>query len=992
MSRRGRSGRFGFCYMGRLLAALLLDRTKTASFVSAEDLLFEGSMDVRALGQRTKAALQLFERSDPAEGEAELRDMAEKHPSYAPPFFYLGLLSQRRHDQEMAVSLYAAALRADATHADATNNIGAALTALPRSDRARVAEASGFLPPVAEEEQSRAQEWEGATRGPVKSETETYRVDQVIESFFRRALDLDAKHRWALNNLGLHLHAGSRDDEAVTVFTRAVGLYPGDAEISYNLGVALQALGRAQAAAQRFAAVIETDPQHVGAAMNLAALFHRYGDIGSATEHYRRAAEIIDPSDIDMVVMLRNNFGTALFQLGEHTLAKLEHQAVLELLKASDESMPQRRAESGEYDVYVDTLVNLHRRGSMKRASCDWRDWERDVFDLKYQVDAKQLAFGRPPSLLPFDTLLLPHPVTPAWRRRLAEAHSARYVEASTALVGSRSHEAFLGGNRTRDAAHPEGSDSRTDMQEGIGAEYDGRGEVRGTTAGARRHGTTGTGDGRARLKIGFIGHDFDEHPTAHMIEGVFVWQKRLSGTRQHGTGAADHLTSGATWKNDLTASLVETDCCRYSVYSYGGGGQNAKRTNQGGGGNSTFSRARESIRSCASSFVDLYADGHSESAERIRADGVDILVDLQGHTLGGRGQITAARPALVQVNYLVFPGTSGAPYIDYLLADRHVTPPEHARHFSESLVLLPRSYQANLYEGLAPISSSSGQEYDRAVLRREQGLPGDLSRAVFANFNKVDKLDPESFSLWMQILRRVPGSVLWLLEASAVDSERATIRTRLRQEAESQGIDGGRIVWAKWVSKSEHLSRHALADLFLDTLTYGAHSTATDALAGGLPLLTLAGASFASRVGISLLRNAGPSQSSLLVADQREFEDLAVDLVCTPRGRKVLHRLRASLGWGYKTDRRSSRLGETEKEAGGEKERAGAGGAEPPLPIFDTEAITKDLNRAFMLMSDMHDIWKVRGRRERWPGGTRLPHIVLTGKSFNGSGGHAEF
>ncbi|CBJ48372.1 UDP-N-acetylglucosamine--peptide N-acetylglucosaminyltransferase, family GT41 [Ectocarpus siliculosus] len=662
--------------------------------------------------------------------------------------------------------------------------------------------------------------------------------------------------------------------------------------------------------------------------MNLAALFHRYGDIGSAIEHYRRAAEIIDPSDVDMMVMLR-----------------------------------------------------------ARKASCDWRDWERDVFDLKYQVDVKQLAFGRPPSLLPFDTLLLPHPVTPAWRRRLAEAHSARYVEASTALVGSRSHEAFLGENRTRDAARPEGSDRRTDMQEGIGVEYDGRGEVTGTTAGARIHGTTRTDEGRARLKIGFIGHDFDEHPTAHMIEGVFVWQKRLSGTRQHGTGAADHLTSGAPQKNDWTASMVETNCC-----SYGGGGQNAKRTSRGDGGNSTFSRARESIRSCASSFVDLYADGHRESVERIRADGVDILVDLQGHTLGGRGQITAARPALVQVNYLVFPGTSGAPYIDYLLGDRHVTPPEHARDFSESLVLLPRTYQANLYEGLAPTSSSSGRKHDRAVLRRGQGLPGDLSRAVFANFNKVDKLDPESFSLWMQILRRVPGSVLWLLEASAVDSERAAIRTRLRQEAESQGVDGGRIVWAKWVSKSEHLSRHALADLFLDTLTYGAHSTATDALAGGLPLLTLAGASFASRVGISLLRNAGPSQSALLVAGQREFEDLAVDLVCTTRGRKVLHSLRASLSWRYKTDFRRSRLGETEKGAGGDKERAGAGGAEPPLPIFDTEAITKDLNRAFMLMSDTHDVWKVRGRRERWPGGTRLPHIVLTGKSLNGGGRHSEF
>ncbi|CAN0242273.1 unnamed protein product, partial [Ectocarpus fasciculatus] len=160
-------------------------------------------------------------------------------------------------------------------------------------------------------------------------------------------------------------------------------------------------------------------------------------------------------------------------------------------------------------------------------------------------------------------------------------------------------------------------------------------------------------------------------------------------------------------------------------------------------------------------------------------------------------------------------------------------------------------------------------------------------------------------------------------------DQQRAAIRTRLRKEAEIQGIHGSRIVWAKWVTKSEHLSRHALADLFLDTLTYGAHSTATDALAGGLPLLTLAGASFASRVGVSLLRNAGPAQSALLVAGQREFEDLAVELVSTPRGRKVLHRIRESL-------------------------------TEPPLPIFDTEAITKDLNRAFMLMSDVHNMWKV--------------------------------
>lgn len=301
-----------------------------------------------------------------------------------------------------------------------------------------------------------------------------------------------------------------------------------------------------------------------------------------------------------------------------------------------------------------------------------------------------------------------------------------------------------------------------------------------------------------------------------------------------------------------------------------------------------------------------------------------------------------------------------------------------------------------------------------------------------------------------------------------------------MQEEAESQGVDGRRIVWAKWVSKSEHLLRHAHADLFLDTLTYGAHSTATDALAGGLPFLTLAGAiasrraqvdklpiivfdfacgesqaprltapvlgyvsfpinviltinswgrtnvmslveqkrapfwgsrpslftlrpppprfwsqshgrtfvrapdhragaSFASRVGVSLLRNAGPSQSALLVAGQREYEDLAVGLVSTEHGRKVLCELRASL-LDYRRDLECSL-------AGREGKKAGAEGRRHVLPIFDTEAITTELNQAFMLMSDVHDMESHGHSGAPRQGDARLPHIVMTGRKANNLG-----
>src|SRR6185436_8043295 len=221
-------------------------------------------------------------------------------------------------------------------------------------------------------------------------------------------------------------------------------------------------------------------------------------------------------------------------------------------------------------------------------------------------------------------------------------------------------------------------------------------------------------------------------------------------------------------------------------------------------------------------------------------AAGTDILVDLKGYTHGARTGISALRPAPVQVNYLGYPGTMGADFIDYLIADRFLIPAAHAADYSEKLVLLPGSYQVN--DRKRPVAATPS--------RRELGLPEH--GFVFCCFNHTYKILPETFSVWMRLLEAVPGSILWLLESNPWAGE------NLRREARMRGVDPERLVFAPPLPMDRHLGRLAAADLFLDTTPYNAHTTASDALWVGLPVLTAPGDTFASRVAGSLLTAVG--------------------------------------------------------------------------------------------------------------------------------------
>jgi len=361
------------------------------------------------------------------------------------------------------------------------------------------------------------------------------------------------------------------------------------------------------------------------------------------------------------------------------------------------------------------------------------------------------------------------------------------------------------------------------------------------------------------RLRVAYASADFHNHATAHLAAGLFERHDRR----------------------------------RFEVIAYSYGIDDA-------------SEYRARLKAAFDRFVDVRHETHRAIAERIARDGVDILVDLKGHTGESRPEIFALRPAPVQVNYLGYPGSTGADFIDYILADRVVIPDEDRRWFSERVVVLPASYQVN--DDRQPIA-------ERVPSRGACGLPD--AGFVFCSFNKHYKIDRALLDAWMRILAAVPGSVLWLLGGHG--------EKRLRRAAVARGIDPQRLVFAGKLPKPEHLARHRLAGLFLDTHHVNAHTTASDALWTGLPLLTLPGSSFAGRVAASLLRAIGLPE--LIAPTLEAYERRAIELARAPA---ALAELRSRLA----ANRRA-------------------------MPLFDTDRYARDLERAF---ERMHEI-QVAGR-----------------------------
>ena len=317
------------------------------------------------------------------------------------------------------------------------------------------------------------------------------------------------------------------------------------------------------------------------------------------------------------------------------------------------------------------------------------------------------------------------------------------------------------------------------------------------------------------RLRIGYVSGDFGDHPVGHIVSGLFARHDR-----QHFETVAYALTADDSGPE------------------------------------------RRRLASAVERLVDLSNVTRRDAARRIHADGIDILVDLSGHTRSNGLEIFARRPAPVQATWLGFPGTLGTDFMDYLLADPIVAPAADQPYYTERLVHLPAPYFA-----IAP--EEPGPTPPRAAL----GLPE--RGLVFAAFSLAHKIEPQAFGIWMRVLAQTPGSVLWL----RIDN--ATAQANLRREAAARGVAPERLIFAPRLPRREHLARQRAADLYLDTLFYGGHSTVADMLAGGVPAVTVNGDRFTARVGVSLLTSVG--LDDLVASSPEAYEAIASRLASDP-------------------------------------------------------------------------------------------------------------
>jgi len=306
-------------------------------------------------------------------------------------------------------------------------------------------------------------------------------------------------------------------------------------------------------------------------------------------------------------------------------------------------------------------------------------------------------------------------------------------------------------------------------------------------------------GDPRAldhgRLRIGYLSADFHSHATAYLAAGMF---------EAHDRG-------------------------RFEIVAYSSGPDDR-------------SPMRERLVRAFDRFVDAAGWPAMRLGQRIRDDGIDILVDLKGHTEGAAPSVLALRPAPIQVHYLGYPGTIGGNLVDYLIGDPIVTPPSHAADYAETLALLPHSYQVN--DRARPIADAPTR----------QALGFTRSAVVLCCFNRGYKLNPDVFDAWLRILAEVPEAVLWLLTHPG----EALLERNLRREMVRRGLDARRLQFAAARGHADYLALYRVADLFLDTWPYNAHTTASDALWAGCPVITCRGETFASRVAASLLHAVG--------------------------------------------------------------------------------------------------------------------------------------
>ena len=784
-------------------------------------------------------------------------------PDYAEAHNNLGATLQELGQLEAAVESYVAALDIKSDYAEAFNNLGIVLKELGQLDTAvkSYEKVLAIKPDFAEAHNNL-----GVTL------QELGQLEAAVESYVA-ALDIKSDYAEAHNNLGNVLRELGQLDEAVQCYKKVLSIKPDFTEAHNNLGITLMQLGQLDAAVKSYKKALAIKPDFAEAHYNLGATIQKLGQLNAAVKCYEKAIAI-KPDFAEA----HNNLGNVLRELGQLDEAVQCYKKVLAIkpdfaeahynLGATIQKLGQLNAAVKCYEKaiaikpdYAEAHNNLgntlKRLGQLDAAVKSYK--KALVIKPDYAVAHNNLGNA-------LKNLGLVDEALVSYESAIAVNPDLDFILGD--LLHTKMNLCIWDDlpNRLIELTKKINNSKKVIIPFALLALIDDP-EIQ------RKNAETLVNDEyrksnvlskierypkHTKMRIGYFSADFRNHPVSDLIVELFEIHDRN----------------------------------QFEIYAFYFGPDKKDEMNL---------RIKEGV----DYFHDVLTMSNKDVAILARSLELDIAVDLGGFTQNARTEIFAMSVAPIQVCYLGYAGTMGTDYIDYLIADRTVIPKEKQRHYLEKIAYLPNSYMVN---------DSKNKIIKKVFTRADFGLP--INGFVFCCFNNHYKITPSIFIGWMRILSQVDGSVLWLLDKNS------TTINNLIKEAKKHGVDENRLIFAPRLTlKEDHLSRIQLADLFIDTLPFNAHATASDTLRMGLPLLTCIGNSFASRVAASLLKAVNLPE--LITTTQEEYESLAIELALHPEKLKIIK------------DKLVNNL--------------------PTAPLYDTPLFTRHLESAYLTMYDRY-------------------------------------
>jgi protein O-GlcNAc transferase len=686
------------------------------------------------------------------------------------------------------------------------------------------------------------------------------RYDDALEHL-SEALRVKPDSVEILSDVGVLLHMSKRHQEALESFDRALSLRPANPEAHNNRGTLLSDLGRYEEALASYDRALAARPNFAEALCNRGLALQRMGRHQMALSSYDQAlvAKPNYPKALD-------NRGTVLAVLGRLDEALASYTRALTAWPGFAQAHYNRGNVLTKLDRYEDALRSFDMAIAIKPGYAEALDNRGSVLaKLRRHVEALA-SHDRALALVPNSVGALSNRGNALKSLKRYEEALASY-DAALAIESDAADTVFNRANLLKEmqrydialAAYDQALSMRPDHPDAFGwvdAALHSCNWQR--TAGVIDALTVEIRQGKPTVTP-FTLLSVSDDPALH-LQCARNYLEEIKANRLEpipSSGPLDHakLRIGylsADFQAHATAYLLAEvierhDRSHFEVHAISYGGDDG-------------SAMRNRLIKAFDRFHDVSGKSDLEVARLINNLGIDIAVDLKGYTKDARPGILGYRPAPIQVSYLGYPSTMGSDFIDYIIADRIVLPFADQAFYAERIVHLPDCYQPN---------DSKRAIADLTIGRSETGLPDD--GFVFCCFNNNYKITPAIFDVWMRLLEKVPGSVLWLLR------DNSGAENHLRAQAEARGVSGRRLVFAERMRLDLHLARHRLADLFLDTLPYNAHTTASDALWAGLPVLTCLGAAFPGRVAASLLESAGLPE--LVTHSLAEYEAAALRL-----------------------------------------------------------------------------------------------------------------